>query len=148
MDRLVSGLATKSAKIRALAAAGVKRSDIARYFGIRYQHVRNVLVYPLSRRSAPSQAGYEEGPRPDESVRITVGPSGRIVIPAAMRAKMGADEGKDLIAHLEDGELRLATPAVLMRRAQKLVRDAIPPTVKLADELIAERRHEAAREED
>lgn len=40
-------LPTKSAKIRAMAADGMSRGDIARTLGIRYQHVRNVLVTPL-----------------------------------------------------------------------------------------------------
>lgn len=148
MDRLVGNLPTKSAKIRALAAAGVKRADIARYFGIRYQHVRNVLIYPLSRRSTASSAGGGEEIQSDEPVRISVGPGGRITIPAALRAKMGVAEGEDLVAHLEDGELKLATPSALMHRARKLVQDAIPPSVKLADELIAERKREAAKEKD
>ena len=47
----ISALPTKSAKIRALDAEGWSRSDIARALGIRYQHVRNVLVTPLKRGS-------------------------------------------------------------------------------------------------
>ena len=46
MDKISNGLATKSAKIRALALAGATRSEIANYLSIRYQHVRNVLVSP------------------------------------------------------------------------------------------------------
>ena len=44
IDGITSGLKTKSDKIRALNAAGVSRADIGRHLGIRYQHVRNVLV--------------------------------------------------------------------------------------------------------
>ncbi len=40
-------LPTKSAKIRFLNAQGWKRGDIAKRLGIRYQHVRNVLVMPV-----------------------------------------------------------------------------------------------------
>ena len=43
----VADLPTKSAKIRALAAKGLSRSEIAKGLGIRYQHVRNVLITPL-----------------------------------------------------------------------------------------------------
>ncbi len=46
MDRATTGLATKSAKIRALDKLGATRSEIANYLQIRYQHVRNVLVSP------------------------------------------------------------------------------------------------------
>ncbi len=41
---LMSDLKTKSAVIRFLASEGHKRSAIATALGIRYQHVRNVLV--------------------------------------------------------------------------------------------------------
>ena len=37
-------LTTKADKIRALFRAGYSRSEIAEHLGIRYQHVRNVLV--------------------------------------------------------------------------------------------------------
>lgn len=40
---------SKSAKIRKLAAAGTDRSTIANLLGIRYQHVRNVLVTKVNK---------------------------------------------------------------------------------------------------
>ncbi len=45
-------LPTKSAKIRAMAADQFSRGDIARALGIRYQHVRNVLVTQLKKSVA------------------------------------------------------------------------------------------------
>lgn len=42
-------LPTKSAKIRAMTADGISRSDIAKSLEIRYQHVRNVLETNLKR---------------------------------------------------------------------------------------------------
>src|SRR5438445_358348 len=44
VNEVTDGLETKSANIRALAQAGYDRAEIARALGIRYQHVRNVLV--------------------------------------------------------------------------------------------------------
>jgi hypothetical protein len=44
VNEVTDGLGTKSAKIHALAQAGYDRAEIARALGIRYQHVRNVLV--------------------------------------------------------------------------------------------------------
>lgn len=41
---IIAGLPTKSAQIRALAANGYARTDIARLLGISYQHVYNVLT--------------------------------------------------------------------------------------------------------
>lgn len=43
-QKIVEGLSTKSAKIRALNHAGFTRTEIAQFLGIRYQHVRTVLV--------------------------------------------------------------------------------------------------------
>jgi len=41
---------TKSQVIRVLAAQGWKRGAIARFMGIKYQFVRNVLVAPVGKR--------------------------------------------------------------------------------------------------
>jgi hypothetical protein len=38
---------TKSSKIRFLNSIGYSRGQIAKYLGIRYQHVRNVLITPI-----------------------------------------------------------------------------------------------------
>lgn len=63
---VVEGLQTKSDKIRFLARAGYSRAEIAKFLGIRYQHVRNVLV----------QSGIEAGSRND--LPKTNQPSSRI----------------------------------------------------------------------
>lgn len=44
----VKSLSTKSAQIRYLYSEGWEKGDIARSMGIRYQHVRNVLITPLT----------------------------------------------------------------------------------------------------
>jgi len=43
----LAGITTVSGKIRYLDSCGVKRGDIAKTLGKRYQHVRNVLITPL-----------------------------------------------------------------------------------------------------
>jgi hypothetical protein len=48
-DQELDSLTTKSAKIRFLDSKGMKRGDIAKKLGIRYQHVRNVLVTPIKK---------------------------------------------------------------------------------------------------
>jgi len=50
-EELIAKLGTKSAAIRYLDGEGWKRGDIARKLGIRYQHVRNVLITPLKKQS-------------------------------------------------------------------------------------------------
>lgn len=41
----------KSSIIRALDAEGYKRGPIAKFMGIKYQFVRNVLITPVSKKS-------------------------------------------------------------------------------------------------
>lgn len=43
----VTSLLTKSAKIRALTAAGHTRMEVSKLLQIKYQHVRNVLITPI-----------------------------------------------------------------------------------------------------
>lgn len=43
-DELIKNLATTSDKVRALAQANYDRTEISKILGIRYQHVRNVLL--------------------------------------------------------------------------------------------------------
>ncbi|MGH2457668.1 MAG: AbrB/MazE/SpoVT family DNA-binding domain-containing protein [Chloroflexota bacterium] len=80
-----------------------------------------------------------------ETARVRVGPQGRIVIPAALRHSLGIDVGDTLVARSENGRLVLEKPEAIMARIWEMFRD-LPPGVSLADELIAERRAEAMRE--
>lgn len=154
MREIVKGLATTSDKIRALDEAGFDRSDIARFLDKRYQHVRNVLVAPRPRRkSTPSPATPSSAPGPLQTHsglkrRVQIGAGGRVVIPVEMRAAMGVTEGDTLHARVVNGELRLMSQSTALRRAQELVRQHIPQGTSLVDELIAERRAEARREDD
>ena len=80
------------------------------------------------------------------SVRVRIGPQGRIVIPAELRKELGIQPGEQLIAHAEDGRLVIERRDAILAHLQSLFAH-IPPDVSLADELIAERRAEARREE-
>ena len=112
MEQAVIGLSTKSDKIRALYREGYSRSEIRRFLGVRYQHVRNVLVrdgfteprlhrHP-GRESVPPDV--RSGPRP-EQVRVVVGPGGRVVIPAAYRGVLCIEEGDAVFMRVEGDEL-------------------------------------------
>jgi AbrB family looped-hinge helix DNA binding protein len=140
-------LPTISAKIRAMAADGVPRSEIARHLGKRYQHVRKVLVDEEARR-AKAEARQPDVSRPQQpsTTRLKLGADGRIVIPANFREALGLKEGDVLIASVEDGELHLLTIPAAVRRAQAMVRKFVPEGVSLVDELIADRRREAEEE--
>ncbi len=157
MKELTKGLATKSDKIRALSAAGYGRGDIAKFLGIRYQHVRNVLVQSgkaaasgFAEGAAPPIAGSPAAAAAPQGIRnrviLKVDAGGRVLIPSAVRDAMQIGEGDTLLAWLENGELHLVSSQVALRQAQELARKLIRGAGTLADELIAERREEARRE--
>ncbi len=75
-----------------------------------------------------------------------IGQSGRVVIPGEYRRRLGLRSGDEIIMHLDEEGLHLYTPAQAVARAQALVRRYVPEGRSLSDELISERREEAARE--
>jgi AbrB family looped-hinge helix DNA binding protein len=83
-----------------------------------------------------------------KSLRIRLGPQGRIVIPAHFRRAMGVEPGEPLVATLEgEGRLVIETRKAAWASLRRQLRAAIPDGVDLVEELIAERRAEARREE-
>ena len=148
MQRVVDGLATTSARIRALDAAGYARADIARFLGKRYQHVRNVLLQePPRSGAAHADSGPTREPGDVEPQRLRIAANGRLVIPADMRSAMLIDDSGHLTARVVRGELRVLAPRAAVRNLQKMMRDALPAGVSVVDELIAERRADAQRED-
>jgi hypothetical protein len=51
---------SKSATIRALAAEGKTRSEIKKITGLRYQHVRNVLITPIKKAAVKVETATNE----------------------------------------------------------------------------------------
>ena len=154
MSTITEGLPTKAAKIRALDAAGYTRSNIADFLGIRYQHVRNVLVQGPPKNERRSAATAEPGSKAlggapaDSRVEVKVGPGGRIVIPVAFREAMEATEGDTLVAAIDgDGVVRLTSTSSAVRMARRIVCEAIPSDVSLSESLIEDRRREAAADD-
>lgn len=70
---------------------------------------------------------------------------GRVVIPVEIRQAMGLKEGDTVLWDYSDGTAHLTTRSQRIKRAQAVVRQYVPADVSLADELIAERRTEAAK---
>ncbi|MBM3580816.1 MAG: AbrB/MazE/SpoVT family DNA-binding domain-containing protein [Alphaproteobacteria bacterium] len=75
-----------------------------------------------------------------------IGPDGRVVIPAPFRQQLGLGDDARVLMLMEDGELRLVGRDAAIARAQALVAKYVPEGVSLVDELLADRRREAARE--
>lgn len=85
-------------------------------------------------------------PRPSMHEAVELGVGGRLVIPAKMRAALGMKIGDRLNVRLEGNELRVYTYKEGLRQVQELVKSFVPDGVSLVDDLIAERRREAAKE--
>jgi AbrB family looped-hinge helix DNA binding protein len=80
-----------------------------------------------------------------QSIEVTVGPQGRLVVPASLRRRLGNEPGDVLIASARQDRLVLERrDAVLARVRQRLL--AVPADVSMVDELIAERREEVKSE--
>jgi AbrB family looped-hinge helix DNA binding protein len=81
-----------------------------------------------------------------QTIEVTVGPQGRLVVPAPLRRRLGIEAGDVLVARAQDDRLVLERrDAILARVRGRLV--GVPGEVSMVDELIAERREEAKRED-
>jgi len=153
-ERLVAGHATVAGKIRALAAAGYSRAEIARLLGKRYQHVRNVLEEPGQARAAsqPAPQGLAEGDarafvhdRP-KTYRLTVR-NGTVTLPPEVLEALGAGPNGVIVAELDGEFFKIISVPESVRRIQERLRPYRRPGVSIVDELIADRRREAAEED-
>lgn len=80
------------------------------------------------------------------SVKTKVTEGGRIVIPAKLRQALGIEIGENVTLSVKDNALQITTQKEALRRIQALVRQHVPEGVSLVDELIKDRREEAANE--
>jgi len=158
-----------SDKIRALAAAGYSRSEIAKLVDRSYQQVRQVLVEDerLGRReasrrsSSPSLegrtgspeagigAGFEEAADTFGGIwRLQLENDGAVRLPKQVQAAMGVQPGGVLICELQGDGLKILTPEAALERARSYL-VGLPSSDErdLVQELIDERRAEAAREQ-
>lgn len=69
------------------------------------------------------------------------------MIPVRFRHAIGAQIGDSVTLTVKDNSIHVSTPKEALRRLQELVRKHVPEGVSLVDELIRDRREEAAREE-
>jgi bifunctional DNA-binding transcriptional regulator/antitoxin component of YhaV-PrlF toxin-antitoxin module len=82
-----------------------------------------------------------------EHFTLHIDNQGRVMLPAWWRRKEGVAPSTELcVAVTEEGALVVETREQGLRRARVLLRKYIPEGVNLSDELIADRRAEAARE--
>ncbi len=77
---------------------------------------------------------------------VRVGPKGRIVVPAPIRREVGLEEGTEVVIRADHGRIVVESRADALRRLRAVVREAVPPTLSLVDELLAARRIDAGLE--
>lgn len=74
--------------------------------------------------------------------------TGRLVIPQSLRSKKGLQAGDELVFGIdEQGRIVISTFEEAIKAIQDAFCQLVPHDVSLVDELIAERRREAAMEE-
>lgn len=71
---------------------------------------------------------------------------GRVVLPAEMRKELGIEEGSEVVISRTEHGIEIKTLAEAIRQAQELCAKFVKPGVSMVDELLRERREEAARE--
>ena len=169
MAEVVRPFGSVADKIRALDRAGVARAEIARFLGKRYQHVRNVLVELAPRPAVgdptpPSRpytvgrvdfSGMEEEAAPplidDRATamfRLHYDQSGAVRLPPLIEQALGFHRGGVIIAELQDDRLVLLSSRAATQRVQNMVRNLTLGGGSMVDELIADRRREAAAEDE
>lgn len=87
-------------------------------------------------------------PTPHESPHgeVTVNEQGRVTIPAQVRRAAGIETGGPLVVYVEDGRVMIETRDQLADRIRRDVEESWIGEASVVDELIADRRTEAARE--
>ena len=81
------------------------------------------------------------------AVTTKISESGRMTIPANIRAAVGLERGGDVIVEVVDNELHVRTVAQSMERARATARRIVAGKPGSAvDDFLADRRREGARE--
>lgn len=98
----------------------------------------------------PESPGFAEATPPYEAppaepavaprYKLTVGPGGRVVIPAEVRRALGIEEGTTLMTWVEDDEWHVITSLAAIRRVQAIAARYERPGESVVDEFLAERR--------
>jgi AbrB family looped-hinge helix DNA binding protein len=95
----------------------------------------------------PDFQGFSETATPmDHGVRM--GPDGRVLIPAALRAAAGMKAGDRLTIKVVDGRVVIETQVSAIARVAGMFAHLKKPGESVVDEFLAERRAEAAREDE
>jgi antitoxin component of MazEF toxin-antitoxin module len=83
-------------------------------------------------------------PVSQQARRVVVGGDGALALPSDLLAAIGVRPGDAVAVRVVDGELRMSSTRHALTRFQTWLRSLAPEGVDLVDDLIAERRAEAA----
>lgn len=100
---------------------------------------------------AEKNAGTEQGETPNlpgsvDFRALSISPDGALLLPADIRRAMALDRDGRVTVQVRDGELTVISPLAAVKRLQRKAQELVPGSVFVSDELIAERRAEAAQE--
>jgi AbrB family looped-hinge helix DNA binding protein len=80
-------------------------------------------------------------------ISVRVEKSGRVLIPAAVRRKLGLKEGEsNLLLNIDETPIGVTTRRQALERAQKMIAKYTTPGRLWSEELLKDRREEARRE--
>jgi AbrB family looped-hinge helix DNA binding protein len=80
---------------------------------------------------------------------VKVEKSGRVLVPAAVRRRLHLKEGEShVLLTVDDTEVRISSRWQALEKVRAALRQHVPKGADLAAELLAERRSEAAREDE
>ena len=84
----------------------------------------------------------------DASLRavVRVDQQGRLLVPKELREAVGMRPGENVTLLVDDGQIRVVTVAAVERFLREMRAKYNPAGTSMVDELIAERRAEAAHE--
>ena len=72
--------------------------------------------------------------------------AGRVVLPAELRKEFGIEDGADVVFSRTEHGIEIKTLDEVIKQAQEFCARYVKPGVSLVDELLRERREEAAHE--
>ena len=84
----------------------------------------------------------------NEFYRAKLNDEYRLIIPVACRKQLGLRPGEEMFIRVTEAGLEMTTFDLALKHFQNQVQALVPPGTSLVDELIAERRNEAANESD
>lgn len=77
---------------------------------------------------------------------VPLSENGRMILPAELRQALGVGKGDRVVLQRVDDRIELTTARLSRARAQARIRAQFPDATGVVDEFLAERREEAARE--